>query len=100
MAALSTAAPAIDTALYDMRHAVDKHGAEVEAVRNCLSARGALAHMINPVSKRTVDVCQIEPGLFGIEAHEPNGDLVTAFIDRARTTAETVIAELVRKGWR
>jgi hypothetical protein len=64
-------------------HAVEKHGDEAERVRQCLNDKGEIQVWFRPGTDRYIRVCEVEPGMFGIQIVRKDGWIwkeITSFI--------------------
>lgn len=76
-------------AYFSLQHAVDRHGAVAGDIVNQCTNGSWLAEKINPITGRHAKVCQL--GIkFGIAVFEENGDLVTAFRNKAQSLKEAI----------
>lgn len=76
-------------------HALEKHGEEAIAVRNCLDQNGPA--QIWQLNERTYLVCILDDGRFGISIEDAEGN-ITAFIRNKAKTIQDVIRYLERQG--
>jgi hypothetical protein len=89
-------------ALYSsgMRHAIDRHGEDAFTVSHCLSENGALQIWFNPDTRRHAEVCQIDPGRFGIRISVNDlKDTITQFVKNKMTRIERVEQYLINRGY-
>jgi hypothetical protein len=70
-------------------HAIMAHGQAALRVQECMNNRGSVQTWYNPTTGRHANVCEVEPGKFGIDVEE-NGNNVTAFIKEKLRTLEQV----------
>ena len=93
---------ALSTISYAFTHA-DKHGAAAIAVRFCLNNSGPIQRWHNPNTGRIANLCEIEPGKFGIQIVEPDANgiqhEITAFVKDKFTRIEQVVRYLKNTGY-
>jgi len=63
-------------------HAVQRHGAEAEAVRRCMDKNGPTLVFKNRVDPTYYLMCQLDNGKWGIQAVDESGNEKTAFVPR------------------
>ena len=78
-------------------HAVDRHGAEAVAVRNCLSQNGPMMTLYRGDGHRAL-VCNLG-GRFGVEVLDKNDNEVTSFIKNKMNRLNQVIQYLENAGY-
>jgi len=64
-------------------HAITKHGEEAQRVHDCIQRGGSIQTWYNPYSDRYLELCELEPGLYGIQISVKHGfewRQVTSFI--------------------
>jgi hypothetical protein len=75
-----------------MSHAVTKHGENAIRVSDCMDNNGPIQEWYNPANNHTVYICQIEPGLFGIDVLaqiEGRWERITSFCkEKLKTLAD------------
>lgn len=77
-----------DIRYLSVEHAVDRHGDALTwtIVENCQS--NPLAKHTRAQDGRTAIGCEYEPGKYGVAIYDPDGELVTAFRNKARCLDE------------
>jgi putative hemolysin len=86
-------------AVVEHNHAVVQHGAEAEAVRNCLNQNGPFAVWQKP-DGRFLRLCQLPDGHFGAQICKDEGCLheITAYVKNKMTRIEQLIKYLENMG--
>lgn len=86
-------------------HAIERHGADAVAVRQCLDNGGQVAQYINPMTGNTLRVCRFEDGRYGVQVCKAAGGCdsdfmyeVTAFVKNKMRDWTDVVRYLENSG--
>ena len=79
-------------------HAVERHGAEAVAVRECIEGQGPIKIFLNPITNRQAWVCKLDEGQYGVQVRK-DGSEITSFIDHQAKTWAQLIRYLERVGY-
>ena len=80
-------------------HAIEKHGSQAQAVRDCIANGGTMQLWVNPQTGRQAEVCQLPTGKFGIHVTR-YGREVTSFIKNKLTKISQVERYLENVGYK
>jgi hypothetical protein len=79
-------------------HAVQRHGQDAVAVRECLDKHGQIELWFNPVTGRHARVCQIQDALFGVQITKGDRE-ITSFVKDKMRCLDQVRTYLANRGY-
>lgn len=81
--------------LFSIAHATERHGDDAIAVCNA----DPIKTLVNPVTKRSADVCQLPDGRLGVKVCGDDGCVITAFIKEKMKSVDDVLRYLANRGY-
>jgi hypothetical protein len=78
-------------------HAIDRHGAEADMVRECVERGGTIQRWAYHDNSRIISVCQLDDGRFGLMITERLRE-VTSYVKNRMTRLEQVEQYLINRG--
>ena len=79
-------------------HAVERHGAEAVAVRECIERGGTIRSFPNPITGRIVKVCRPLPDKYGLQVCKDDCE-ITSFIGHDFKSWAQLLRYLERVGY-
>jgi hypothetical protein len=84
-------------------HAVTKHGEDAIRVQNCMDTKGPMQVWHNPETNHVINVCEVEPGLFGLDVWaliDGKWERITSFLKNKMSKPEQIWNYLTNSGAR
>ena len=101
-AILALFAPVMGQVITDYSHGELKHGTQALTVRQCIDQNGPLQVWQNPANGRQARICELAPGLFGIQIIENNNGKwqeLTSFVKSKMDKISQVMQYLSNVGY-
>ena len=81
--------------LFSLEHAVERHGNDAVDVCNA----DPLQTLVNPLTNRSADVCQLPDGRYGVKICGSDGCTITAFVKEKMKDLDAVLRYLTNRGY-